>query len=161
MNRRTALALAALALAAAAALLVWRAGPWGRTAPGGPGNAGSNHPAAARLVELLQLRRAGSADASAYAEFFAPGAVPEELARDASATAGTPPIPAWRDVYASRVESLAVSVVVVWRADSMFEEWPPATIFEMELREGAWLIVDARALTDGDAVPPPANGGAP
>lgn len=113
-------------------------------------------PPARAVQELLELRYERSTDASAYAEYLSTPELAQELARASEEeTSDVPPTPEWEPPYVSVEASSTAEVVVVWKDRSEHEEWPPATIFSMELLDERWAAVDARTLDETETVPLP------
>ncbi|MDZ4655632.1 MAG: hypothetical protein U1F44_07145 [Coriobacteriia bacterium] len=100
------------------------------------------HPAVAALTNLLELRRAGSADAEAYAPFFSNSALATELA-DSVGEERAPAVPPWDSMDVSSETSQGVEVLVVWSADAAFPNWAEATRFLMHAEGDRWIIDDA------------------
>lgn len=116
-------------------------------------------PPAEVVQNVLELRRERSADASAYAQYFANVEVAQMLAQDATATAANAtatagsPIPEWNRPYVSEQSSGTASVVVVWKRTPSFKEWAKATLFNLEGGGATWKIVDAEEISK--SIPPP------
>lgn len=107
------------------------------------------------IQSLLELRAERSTDASAYAEFLGTTDLAIELARaSAEETSDAPPTPPWEPPYVAAETSATTEVVVVWKDRQTFSDWPPATIFTMEARDGGWVAIDARSVEATEEVPP-------
>lgn len=113
----------------------------------------SGHPAAAVVEALLELRRADVRDPASYAPLVRESRVATALASPADDVAGTPRVPGWEPPYVSAETSVSADVVVVWKTDEAFTDWPVATVFLTMLEDGAWVVVDAVEVDD----PPPAG----
>jgi hypothetical protein len=113
-------------------------------------------PPAQSVNDLLELRADRSQDASAYAEYVASPELAQELAAAAEeeSTSPTPPTPAWEDPYVALETSSTARVVVVWKSDDRFEEWPVATVFITESVDGMWRTADAELIEDEADIPP-------
>lgn len=109
------------------------------------------HPAAATLTGLLELRREGSADAEAYAVYFADPALATALAESVGEV-GSPAIPPWESIEVSSEATQGAEVLVRWRTDEAFPGWAEATVFRMHEEAGRWIVDDA-ADASGDATP--------
>ncbi len=155
MNRRsgsgTTRTIAAVALVASCALVVWAVVG---CAPTTPEVAGSPVDSVERLLELRAER---STDASAYAEVLVDPQVALDFAASAEAEqeATTTPTPEWETPYESSRETTAASVVVVWIPDANHADWPVATVFEVQLLEGTWRAADAAPVASADEIPAP------
>lgn len=107
------------------------------------------------VEELLRLRQARSADASAYAQYVDSEALAEALADADRASKGDQesPIPAWKPPFVSGESTTSAEVVVVWSGRDGYADWPYATIFEVRLRDGEWRVSDAREIEDATSMP--------
>ncbi|MBN2822454.1 MAG: hypothetical protein JXR33_04615 [Coriobacteriia bacterium] len=106
-----------------------------------------DHRAVVALTELLDLRRAGSSDAAAYAPFFSESALATELA-DSAGESGEPAVPSWDSIYVSSETTESTDVVVIWVADDAFSGWPAATLFTMGAEGDKWFVLDARDVSE-------------
>jgi hypothetical protein len=141
----------ALALLLAAVLVTGLAGCAQQSAPE------VSEPSARAVQKLLELRRARSKDARAYALFFKSDAIPKSLA-EASAretTATKPPIPQWEAPYVSKAASATADVVVVWKPDPAFPGHSLATVFGLERYRNRWVVLDAKDVAAQAGIPPP------
>ncbi|MDO9556448.1 MAG: hypothetical protein Q7J82_02540 [Coriobacteriia bacterium] len=100
------------------------------------------HSAVATLTELLELRRAGTADAEAYAPYFSDSALATAMA-DSVGEDHAPAVPPWDSIYVSAESTQGADVVVVWRADDAFPGWGTATLFKMRTEGDGWIVEDA------------------
>lgn len=116
-------------------------------------------PPAQSVQTLLKLRRERSVDTTAYARVIESTDLVKALVSDVTtANAGIPPIPRWGDPYVSSENSASASVVVVWKKDGNFPHWARATLFDVALKQGHWLVVDATELaTQTPPAPLPAK----
>ena len=105
------------------------------------------HPAVLAVESLLELRRDDVRDAEAYAMYLADPAVASALAEPSEVPTGTPRVPEWETPYVSEEGSGTASVVVVWKPDAMFEEWPAVNVFLTEVVDGRWVVTDALEAT--------------
>lgn len=142
--RRVALSLCLSALFAAVA---------GCSAP----YASSMHPAVATVEELLALRRADVRDAAAYEPYFSSPEIAAMLARPNEVPTGTPRVPPCEASYLVGETSSSADVAVIWGQDEDFPSWTPVTIFSLALRDGRWVVLDAR---ETSAAPEPLEGAA-
>lgn len=111
------------------------------------------HPAVAALTNLLELRRAGSTDAEAYAPYFSNSALATELA-DSVGEERAPAVPPWDSMDVSSETSQGVEVLVVWSADAAFPGWVEATLFLMHAEGDRWIVDDALDSTAETLAPP-------
>ena len=100
------------------------------------------HDAAKTIDRLLELRRDDVRDPKAYAPYFLESELATALAESSTDT-GTPRVPRWDAPYVSEETSQQVSVVVVWKADKDFKDWPAVNIFMLERNDDRWVVVDA------------------
>jgi len=105
------------------------------------------HPAVLAVESLLELRRDDVRDADAYATYLADPAVASALAEPSGEPTGTPRVPEWETPYVSEEGSGTASVVVVWKPDAMFEDWPAVNVFLTEIVDGRWVVTDALEAT--------------
>lgn len=116
------------------------------------------NPAARTIERLLEVRAEASADASAYAGFFSSPSLALALASDEEEREDDrSPIPKWREPYASALATPSARVVVRWKKERRFEDWPVATVFGLTYVNGRWLIEDASTVAQGGEIPPPAR----
>lgn len=101
------------------------------------------HPAVSVIEELLRLRRADSRNAADYAPYFLESSLATALAEGSAEPTGTPRVPEWEQLYMSEAAPTEASVVVVWKADPAFEQWPKVNVFSLELVDERWMVVDA------------------
>lgn len=114
------------------------------------------HPAVTVIEDLLQLRRADSRNAEDYAPYFLESSLATALAEGSGEPTGTPRVPEWEQPYLSEETTSKASVVVVWKVDPAFEEWPAVNVFSLELVDERWLVVDAIEAT---SAPEPVDSG--
>lgn len=107
----------------------------------------AGHPAVKAVTDLLDLRRKDVREASAYAPFFEDSALATALVEPGAVPTGTPRVPEWRTVYASKLGSSTAEVAVVWKPDDAFKDWPTVTVFLLKRSSGRWVVVDAREET--------------
>lgn len=111
-----------------------------------PRTAAERHPAARTVDAALKLRYDRSTDATAYARYFLRSEVATQLAQASKAATAGPPVPKWDFPYVSSSSATSASVIVVWRPNSAFAEWPYATLFKTQRTKGRWVITDAESL---------------
>jgi hypothetical protein len=121
------------------------------------GGGSSDHPAVEVVEDLLELRRKDVRDANAYAPFFEDSAIATALAEPGAVATGTPRVPEWRDLYASKTGSSTAEVAVVWKPDDAFRDWPKVTVFSLSLVRDRWVVVDAREETNAPRPVDPAR----
>jgi len=143
----------AVVLAIAVGLLVLGTGAWlflGRLSEA------ERHPSARTVQEMLEVRRSQETTREPYLRFFETTSVPEELASSAKQEreADQPSLPPWQRPYASAATSREATVVVLWKRDKGFEDWPIASVFRMRLSEDRWRVSDASTIVSA-TVPPP------
>jgi hypothetical protein len=109
------------------------------------------HPAARTVARLLELRRDDVRDPKRYAPFFMESELATALAEGSAEPTGTPRVPLWETPYVSEETSRQASVVVVWKADAAFEDWPAVNIFLLERFEDRWVVTDAIEATSAPA----------
>ena len=119
--------------------------------------AADDHPAITTVRELLELRRADVRDPAAYAPYLLESSVATALAEGSADATGTPRIPEWEPPYLSAETSTTADVAVVWKQDSGFPDWVPATLFLVVLDEGRWAVADAIETTSAPAPLPDAT----
>lgn len=124
----------------------------GACSGGGMGPA-YEHEAVRTVERLLDLRVAGSRDASAYAAFFEDPELATALVEGTTAATGTAAVPEWEPLYVSAVGTDTVDVLVKWIPAEKFPEWPAALVFVMREANDGWLVIDA--LEPADPLPGP------
>lgn len=112
-------------------------------AAGCASSAAEKHDAAKTIDRLLELRRDDVRDPKAYAPYFLESELATALAEGSTEPTGTPRVPRWDAPYVSEETSQQVSVVVVWKADKDFKDWPAVNIFMLERSDDRWVVVDA------------------
>lgn len=115
-------------------------------------SAESDHAAVRTIQQLLELRREDSRDPKAYAPFFLESSLATALAEASEEDTGTPQIPEWETPYLSEETTDTASVVVVWRPDTAFPDWPKVNIFSLSYLEEQWVVIDA---VEATAAPTP------
>lgn len=103
----------------------------------------SEHPAIKAIQQLLELRREDNRDPEAYAPFFSESSVATAVAEGSGESTGTPKVPEWEPLYLSEETTSSASVVVRWKSDDDFPEWPEVNIFMLSLVDDRWVVVDA------------------
>ncbi len=105
------------------------------------------HPAARTVENALETRKARDTDPEAYSTYFEDSSLATQLADDAAQSGDTtPPIPPWDTPYVSEAGTSTADVVVVWKAYSDRPGWPKATLFNLKVSAGHWVIVDAESV---------------
>lgn len=115
----------------------------------------SDHPAIEAIQELLELRREDSRDPEAYAPFFKESSLATSVAEGSDEETGTPQVPEWEPLYLSEETTSSASVVVRWKSDDDFPDWPAVNVFLLSLVEDRWVVVDAIEAT---SAPEPVGG---
>lgn len=115
----------------------------------------SDHPAVEAIQQLLELRRQDDRDPEAYAPFFMESSLATAVADGSGEETGTPQVPEWEPLYLSEETTTSASVVVRWKPDADFEDWPSVNVFLLSLVEDRWVVVDAIEAT---AAPEPIDG---
>lgn len=116
---------------------------------------GSDHPAIEAIRQLLELRRDDNRDPQAYSPFFLESGLATAVADGSGEDTGTPQVPEWEPLYLSEETSSSASVVVRWKPDADFEDWPVVNVFLLSLVDDRWVVVDAIEAT---TAPEPIDG---
>ena len=116
-----------------------------------------DHAAAATVEALLDLRRADVRDAAEYTPYLADPGLAAVLASPSVEPIGTPRVPAWEPLYVSEEGSGTASVVVIWKHDAAFPDWPEVNVFLAESIQGRWVVTDA---LEASSAPAPMGSGA-
>ncbi len=103
----------------------------------------SDHPAVDAISELLELRRDNVRDAEAYAPYFLESSLATALAEGSAEATEGPRVPDWEPPYVSEATSETASVVVIWKSDPGFLDWPAINIFMLALTDDRWVVIDA------------------
>lgn len=111
------------------------------------GSPAENHPAVKAVEGLLELRRNDVRDPQAYAPYFLESSLATALAESSVETTKSPRVPEWDKLYVSEETSSTAKVVVVWKKDAAFPDWPLVNIFSLSHQDDRWVVVDAAEAT--------------
>ncbi len=97
----------------------------------------------AAVQELLVLRSELTTDPAKYAALVETS-IAEAIAADSRSRSETQaPTPQWNLPQVTTSTADSADVMVRWKSDAKFKNWPKATVFSLTKTQGRWVVVAA------------------